>query len=481
MKINLREYLKLTFIYTALAAFPPLLQIFIRPVIEGEGRLSASEFSQLSITELIISLAFTIIMYSMNNAIARFHFDYHKDEESHKRMVSSIFNLMIIRGLILIGIVLVITPFIGKFFTQPELQNFRSYGIAAVITGFNRAIVLTAAALYRNEKKVGLFILLMLGWGLIRTFLQLVFLFKFDMSFTGYVNGNCLGSIIVSAIILVYIFKQTGFKYDRKILKPIIQFSRPLFHYGIIYWGITFIDRLFLESNPLELGIYDTAVGFAFGIQMILQGMQGATQPEIYEMMSEGIQKNLEGIKQLSNIMIAQSELLIAFMILPTMIYLNFFFETELTQASQLVGIIYVKFLLRSQFIIFSFPVFYQKKTKAFLYINILVLAASLLANYIFIPMFNAYGAIIAGMIAFFLQAIITYFYQKRIVSIPWNLNKLLYYPFMIVGLTIILEIVKIQFNINQFVIASIVTLIIFASVMILYKNDIKKRIKIKT
>lgn len=480
MKINLKEYLKLSVIYTLLAAFPPILQIIIRPIIEGSDRLTVDEFSRLSITELIITLAFTLVMFSMNNAIARFHYDYNDDEKKHKRMVSSIFTSILFRGVILIGITFVIGPFIGKVFSQPELRDFSTYGYAAVITGINRAIVLTAASLYRNQKKVWLFVIAMFSWGLIRTLFQLFVLFYVDMSFVGYVNGNCFGSIIVSIAILIYIYKKSGFAFDRELLKPIREFARPLFQYSVIYWAIIFIDRFFLEDDPIGLGIYDTAVSFAFGIQMILQGIQGASQPEIYRLMSDGIKKNIESIKQYSNILMAQTELIIALMIIPAMLYLNLFFETELMFASQLIGIIFIKFIMRTQFIIFSYPIYFLKKTKAFLYINLFVLGATLVANYFLVPIYGVYGAIMAGLIAFFLQATITYQYQQKLVKIKWNLKKVLYFPLGIVVIAILLELAKYRFMLDQYLISGILVCSIFLALIILYRQEIKKYIPIK-
>ena len=480
MKINLKEYFKLSVIYTLLAAFPPILQIIIRPIIEGNSRLSVDEFSRLSITELIITLAFTLVMFSMNNAIARFHYDYKDDQRKHNRMVSSIFTTILFRGVILIGITFIIGPFIGKLFLQPELLDFSTYGYAAVITGINRAIVLTAASLYRNQKKVWLFVIAMLSWGLIRTLFQLFALFYVDMSFIGYVNGNCFGSIIISLAILIYVYRKTGFAFDRELLKPIFEFARPLFHYSIIYWAITFIDRLFLVDSPIELGIYDTAISFAFGIQMILQGIQGASQPEIYRLMSDGIKKNIEGIKQYSNLLMAQTELIIALMIIPAMLYLNLFFETELMFASQLIGIIFIKFIMRTQFIIFSYPIYFLKKTKAFLYINLFVLVITLVANYFLIPIFGIYGAIMAGLIAFFLQAVITYQYQQKLVEIKWNLMKVLYLPLGTVCIAIILELLKYKFQLDQYLISGILTASIIMALIILYRQEIKKYLPLK-
>ena len=208
IKINLKEYLKLSVIYTALAAFPPILQVIVRPIIEGSDRLKAEEFSRLSIVEFIITLSFTLVIFAMNNAIARFHYDYSNDKVKHKRMVSSIFTSMLMRGVIIMGVALIIGPFIGPIFTQYELKDFTTYGYAAVLTGINRGIVLTAAALYRNQKKVWLFVIAMFSWGILRTTFQLLGLFYVEMNFIGYVNGNCVGSIIVALAVLFYIFKK---------------------------------------------------------------------------------------------------------------------------------------------------------------------------------------------------------------------------------------------------------------------------------
>ncbi|MCD4665669.1 MAG: hypothetical protein K8R68_10410, partial [Bacteroidales bacterium] len=90
MKINSKEFFKLSFLYTAVAAFPALLNLFVRPLIEGVEKLNATDFSQIEIAETITSLAFIITIYAMGNAISRFYYDYSDDKKGYNKLISSV-------------------------------------------------------------------------------------------------------------------------------------------------------------------------------------------------------------------------------------------------------------------------------------------------------------------------------------------------------------------------------------------------------
>lgn len=474
MKLDNKEFFKLSFLYTAVAAFPPLLNLLVRPLIEGNGKLTPADFSQIEITETIISLVFIAATFAMTNAISRFYYDYTDNLKGYKKLISSIFNSILIRGAVIFIIAYFLKDYIGKVFSQPELQDFSSYGFAAIVIGINRAINMTAFALYRNEKKVRLYLGLSLLLGLLRSAFQVVGVFYYDMSFIGYVYGTCIGSSIISVLILIYTYKKSGFHYSPKILRQPNRFALPLFEYAFVAWGINFADRYFLESTPVMLGIYAQALILGRGIEIILQGLQGASQPEMFRLMKDGMSKNMPEIKKLSNLLMAQSQLLIAAAIIPAMAYCMIF-KTDLKLAAGFIAIVFIRYILRTQYIIFSFPVYFEKKTQIFLWLNLAVLIVNLVLLYYLVPIIGAYGAITAILISQTIQVIGIYMYQKKLVSISWNLNKLLVFPLIIIGIAIILELIKIKFEINSFFTSSIVVMSILISLVILYRNEIKK------
>jgi O-antigen/teichoic acid export membrane protein len=474
MKLDNKEFLKLSFLYTAVAAFPPILNLFVRPLIEGEGKLAAADFSRIEITETIITLVFIVTTMAMTNAIARFYYDYEDNKKDCHRLISSIFNSILIRGAVILIIAFFLRNYIGRIFSQPELQDFSQYGFAAILVGISRAIYMTAFALYRNEKKVRMFLLISLFLGIFRTAFQLIAVFYIDMSFVGYVNGTLIGSGIVTLFILFFVYSRSGFHYDRSIMKPVNQFAIPLFQYAFIAWGISYADRYFLESTPVVLGIYSQVLNLGRGMEIILQGLQGASQPEMFRLMKDGIQKNMDEIKKLSHLLMAQTQTIIALAIIPAMLYCMVF-KTELKEAASLISLYFIVYLLRTQYIIFSFPVYFEKKTRVFLYLNIVVLGVNLVLLYFLIPIWQVYGAIAALICSQTIQVVGIYFYQKKLLDITWNLKKLMFFPFVIIGLTVLLEILKLKFGLSSFIYASVLVFTILSSLGFLYKNEIGK------
>jgi len=473
MKLNNKEFFKLSFLYSAIAAFPPILNLFVRPLIEGQNKLLPTDFSQIEITETFTSLGFIIATFAMSSAISRFYYDHLENKRDYNKLVSGIFNSILFRGFIVLIIGFIFREQIGNLFTQPALQDFSKYGFAAILIGIFRAINTTAFALYRNEKKVRRYLIFGFSLGLLRAIFQLIGVLFYEMSFIGYVYGSAIGSGIISIAILIYTYYKAGFHYDRKILKPVNKFAFPLFEFAFVAWGINFADRYFLESTPVTLGIYAQALLLGRGIEIIVQGFQGAVQPEMFRMMKDGIAKNIGEIKKISNILMAQSQLLIAAAIIPAMLYC-LIFKTDLKLAVGFIAVVFIRYILRAQYIIFALPVYFEKKTRFFLYINLIVLAVNLVLLYILVPLIGAYGAVAAILISQSVQVIGIYFYQNKIISISWNVNKLLIFPFAIIFITVIAEIIKLQINLNPFISASIVVLVIFGSLTILYKNEIR-------
>ncbi|MEN8224421.1 MAG: polysaccharide biosynthesis C-terminal domain-containing protein [Bacteroidota bacterium] len=475
MKLNLKEYFKLSAIYVVVAALPPGLQLIIQPIIEGHERLGPVDFSHLAISELVTSLSFTIVLFYMGNAIARFYYD-HKDRESgYHKLVSTVLNSILFRGLIILGLAYIFRDHIGRAFSQPELQNFSSYGFLAIIIGINRAINLTAATLYRNEKKVRRFIILNIALGMLRAGFQVIGVFYYDMSFIGFLWGGAIGSSITSVAVLIYTYSTCGFRFDKKLLIELNRFAFPLFQFAIILWGINYSERFFMENKAVDLGIYGVAFGIALGFEKILIGIQGATQPEIYRFMHVGIKENEDSIKKLSNLLLAQTQILIALAIIPAMLYMSLFYTTDVRLAYGLITIIFMKFIVRTQFLIFSYSAYFMKKTYYFLYVNIAALLASLLLNFLLVPHLSYYGVLIAIYAALSIQAISFYFISRKLTEIKWNKKKTLFFPFAIVLLTGMMEFLKVSLGLNPYMTSSFVIVTIIASLSLLYKSEINQ------
>lgn len=473
--INLKEHFKLTAVYTAFAIFPALLQLIVYPVIEGRARLGPVDFGYLAITEAIISVVFLICTFGMASGIQRFYYDHKSSERGYNRLVSSVLNGILGRGILLMGLVLIMAPYIGQLFPQPDLQDFGRYGPALVIAGLNRSVIATLLVLYRNEKRLQAFVIVSFFSGILRSGFQLAGVFLYDLSFIGYVYGTAAGGAFLSAALVAYTYYKSGFHYKRTLLKEIHKFAGPMFLTEFIFWGLLFADRFFLLNNPEQLGIYDNAMKFAIGIQMVIQGLTGAIQPEIFRYMKDGIKNRKSEIRTMTNLFMAEATGIIALAILPVMIFIHLFYETDLALSSGIIGILFIRFIFRALYQVFSWPILFEKKTAVFIYINGIVLIINLAINWLLTPVIGFYGAITAFMAAYMFQIISLRIIQQRMVPVSYNYFKVFYFPLSVICSAVLLEIVKVVFSISPFIISPILVVVIFAGLAFLYREEIPK------
>ena len=132
MRFNLKDYLKISVLYTFASAFPALLQLFVLPIIEGEGRLNAIDFSQMAIAESISTFVGTFILFSMSGAISRFYYDYLDNKKGLNDLFSSVIIGILFRGLIIIGLAVILGDYLASF-SQDSLNEFSTYGYGAIV------------------------------------------------------------------------------------------------------------------------------------------------------------------------------------------------------------------------------------------------------------------------------------------------------------------------------------------------------------
>ncbi len=476
--INLKEHIKLTGVYTFFAAFPAILQLIVYPVIEGQDRLGAEDFGYLAVTEAILSFIVIFCLSGMAITIARYYYDYWDNSQGYSKLVSTIFSGVILRAGAVFVLLIVFSPFIGTLFPDGPLQNFDKYGIFLGIIAFNRSVISIALSLYRSEKSVRNFIAVSLISGIFRSIFQIIGVLYYDLSFIGYLTGTAIGGGVANLIILGYTFIKNGLHFSAAIRKQLRSFAISLTLTDFMYWGIMFFDRFMLLKNPSQLGIYDNAMKFAAGVLFITHGLAGSVQPELFRFFKSGIKENEKDIKTLSNIFIAENILAVGVFAPPLMIFISVFYETELLISAGLLMIILVKYILNAQFQIFSWPLLYNKNSRLYFLLNLIAFLVLIALNFLLVPSLGYYGSVISFLSAGFIQVIAFYLAQKRIIPIPWNLNKVMFFPISVVIIASAMEYIKLYFQLNAIVCTIIVVLYIFLGLFLLFRKDLLEVMK---
>jgi O-antigen/teichoic acid export membrane protein len=473
MTLGSKKIFKTLILYGLTGTFPSIINILILPFIEGPTKLNAVDFSHIAIIESIVVFGWLIASFSGGNVISRFYYDFVDSKPEFNKFISTFFISIILRGLFLFLLFLFLSDLPGRIFIQPELQSFSVYGPIAIIIGINRSLNTALTALLRNQKKVFFYTIFNISTGLLRGIGQVVGLFFIEMSFKGYLYGIFISSLITGVFILVYILYSYGVNYHRQIFKQINQFAIPIFYYELILWIMTYADRYLLEKYPVNLGLYETVTRFALGIRMIIHGFNNAVQPEIYGYFKSGIKQNEKSIRQVANIFILVSQVLIISSIIPVMLYLYYFCDSNIQEAYSFVPIIITLLILKSQFMVFTAPVLYFKDTKMLMYTNIIGAILAISINILLIPHLKIYAPLLAiGISDFFIILCIKHIETKK-YNINWNQKKIFYSPIIIVIIAGLLELIKVKLNINPFIISFILITIFIMSIGSLYRGEI--------
>jgi len=115
----------------------------------------------------------------------------------------------------------------------------------------------------------------------------------------------------------------------------------------------------------------------------------------------------------------------------------------------------------------------FSKKTIWFFILNFFVLIINLIINWILTPRIGYYGAIIAFLVSSFFQVMILFVIQQKVIPIKWNYKKMLYFPFSIIAVASLLEIIKFVYNTDSFVVSLMLIGFIIAGLAVVYKNEL--------
>jgi O-antigen/teichoic acid export membrane protein len=186
---------------------------------------------------------------------------------------------------------------------------------------------------------------------LLNTGLGLFFVVIFDGGAEGRMLGQTL-SILFLGIVAIYIFIKKGnyifsFKLDFIALKRALKFCFPLILSNYLYYPVSNIDKIFLESigNTQEFGYYNlgsTIAGY-FGTFFITLYM--AFEPDFYKFTSE---RKIKEYNSLAIIYIAILAIVTLFSIFTSKYIVAFLTSNRYIEATKYVNIIVISMCLYS-------------------------------------------------------------------------------------------------------------------------------------
>ena len=258
--------------------------------------------------------------------------------------------------------------------------------------------------------------------------LTLYLIIVLNRGLEGIYEAQIFGHIAYFLLISGYLVKNVTIRLEIGILKEMWRYSYPLTFSAIIGIFLSVTDRYCLKflSTFEEIGIYTLGFKISSGIKLlIVQSVQLAISPMIYEMMDE------PGNRRFYSKLLTYFSFAIMIFVLGFSLFSREIIHVMARQESYYAAANFIPIL--SLGILFSMMrdtaltgINLSKRTKIIPVIGLGVAILNLTANLILIPLFGAMGSAVATLTSNILFFVFIYISAQRIYPIPYELRKII-------------------------------------------------------
>jgi len=288
----------------------------------------------------------------------------------------------------------------------------------------------------------------------------------------GYVVvSNVIATIIQTLFLLPYIFVGK-FKFDYKVLSPILKYSFPLLILGIAGIMNQNLDKIlfpFLRAGELgktELGIYGATSKIAMVMMMFTQAFRYAYEPFIFAQHKD------------KNSLVTYADAMKFFIIFSLLIFLGMVLYIDVFkhiihhdywEGLRVVPIVLFSFVFQGIF--FNLSLWYKLTDKTMYgpWFSIVGTVIIVLMNVIFVPLYGYMGCVWAAFICYFVVMLVSYYFGQKYMPIKYDLKTIGLYTGVTLLLYGISMVINTPYSIVNVALKSILMLAFFT---LLIKRD---------
>jgi len=288
----------------------------------------------------------------------------------------------------------------------------------------------------------------------------------------GYVVvSNVIATIIQTLFLLPYIFVGK-FKFDFKVLNPILKYSFPLLILGIAGIMNQNLDKILFpflrvgELGKTELGIYGATSKIAMVMMMFTQAFRYAYEPFIFAQHKD------------KNSLVTYADAMKFFIIFSLLIFLGMVLYIDVFkhiihhdywEGLRVVPIVLFSFIFQGVF--FNLSLWYKltDKTMYGAWFSIVGTVIIVLMNVAFVPQYGYMGCVWAAFICYFVVMLVSYYFGQKFMPIKYDLKTIGLYT----GVTLLLYVISMFINTPYSILnIALKTVLMISFLVLLVKRD---------
>ncbi len=273
-----------------------------------------------------------------------------------------------------------------------------------------------------NPFKFGIFLISLSSTNLIISLYLVVYS---DMQIEGRVLGILFAAAFFSIIGFLSLIrnKLVSPKVCKIYLKDAIKFGVPLIPHTIGFFLILGVDRAFI-SHKLGLesaGIYMVAVQFSLAASIILNGINKAFSPWLFNILNRDLYTEKLKVVRITYLMyfLISCAVVLSFFISGPLV--NFVVGPDYLDAAIFVPLLILGQGIKGFYLLVTNYMFYEKKTEIISFITITTGGINVILLTFAIDLFGIHGAAYSFIFSISIQWLTTWYFANKYVKMPWS------------------------------------------------------------
>jgi len=442
-------------IYLAIGFLPLASNFLIAPIFTRV--LSREEYGLLALASVFQAYLSVFLDIGFRGAFSRYYFDYYKKERLIKSLYATVF-ITLLGVSIVIGLLLWLTRdwLFCVLFENCAVFSFHPYGY--IIWSSATLIVLQtlALSLYRNGENLKEYSFIAVASFLLMTAGSVVGVLYFKEGAPGSLIGKVAGTALVIVPYSVYYFWKQGIVYRTSFLKPLMLYGLPLLPYAVLGLVMDNLDKFFVERylGMNLLGLYNVAFLIGSIPSVLLFAVQSTINPQVFKSLTEQSRQYDESrnvsIAKLFKALIIFMCLVVTSIIAVIHPAVSIFLGGDFAESIFYIPLIAMVFLPRSLYVVYTVPLFYEKKSTLLPVTNFIAVLVGIVCARYFVPKYQLMGicfTLIAMKVA---QLVPTIYFLHRLNWLTSSIFKFNDVLVLMLVLTVLITLITSVSHYNQ-------------------------------
>lgn len=432
--------------------------------------ISTEEFGDFALLMSVYAIGVVLYQFGMQSALNKFFIE-EKSEDKKKLIFSSVFNSILLLGIIFTIIL---------WFTAPQFSllifdstKFSYLLILIVITILIETLTFFILFLLKTKELAKRAVTYTIIGGITNLFLNIILVYQYRLGVPGIILSQLVAGAILLFLLINVIREDYIPKIDGEIFKAIFKFSSPLLLANLLTAGVNVADRFILNNlmGRDEVGIYSFSYRIAIIMNVFVASFSTAWNPHSLNLFYSNDYKQAFG-KTLTKLIALSCVLLLIVSLFARHLFDLYLFNIAIFNPAYKAGVVIIP-LVMIGYIFSGISTFYtvypyvSNKTFHFLISDAIAFSTNIILNFILIPRIGLLGAAFATAIGFLCGAAYLFFISRAEIKIEYQTKDLLIIIIVALGILFIGLNIKNLFVDIFLILVYLVTLHYFAKIKI--------------